>query len=125
MTSIYDIRQKAQLAAGGQTCGDQLSMIPDAPGMAAQRADPSADTGGRDYRAIYRAVSSYHERHSPPRLTPEYWQSAAKGISETAASLNNDPFALALLNVVYGEMERGYNALKGHAENVGKGIEQR
>lgn len=96
MTSLYEIRQKAQRAEG-QT--EQIRMTP-------------SSTAGKDYTAIYETIRAYHERHNPPRLTDEYWQSAVKGISEAAASLDNDPFALVLLEAVYSEMEREYNILK-------------
>ena len=106
MASLYEIRQKAQQAEGRQ--GDQISMIPDAYSP----APSSTAAPQRDYSAIYAAIRTYHDRHNPPRLTLEYWQEAVKGMGETAASLGNDPFALALLEAVYSEMEREYTHLK-------------
>jgi hypothetical protein len=35
------------------------------------------------------------------------------------------PLAIALLNAVYAELERGYNALKGYDENKKTGIDDR
>ena len=90
MANLYDIRERAQRAGG-----------------AVQQAPSS-----RDYSGIYRAVIAYHERHNPPRLAADYWQEAAEDISRVSSSLDNEPFAMALLVAVYGEMERAYKHLE-------------
>lgn len=91
MASLYDIRHRAQQTHEAQ-----------------QEQEQSASSTRRDYRAIYRAVHEYHERHNPPRLAGEYWQSATEDVSRVASALDNDPFAIALLQAVYGELEREY-----------------
>lgn len=63
-------------------------------------------------KAYIRAVIAYHERHNPPRLAADYWQEAAEDISRVSSSLDNEPFAMALLVAVYGEMERAYKHLE-------------
>lgn len=92
MASLYEIRQRAQ------------------------QIEPQsrAETGpeGKEYHHIYRAIREYHERYNPPRLTDEYWHAAAADVSRTATALNNDPFSIALLLAVYGEMEREYKRLR-------------
>lgn len=97
MTNLYEIRQKAQQAEGIQISTDAPSAF--------------IGTGGNNYKAIYRAVYEYHEKHNPPYLTLEYWRSATE-INELAARFNNDPFAMALLSAVYSELEREYILLK-------------
>jgi hypothetical protein len=127
MTSLFDIRDKAQQAEGRQPDGVQLQLQP-AEGIAqggssealpaARRTLPpftSAD-GRKNYRAIYRAVCEYHERNNPPRLTLEYWERAANDISATANSFSNDPFVFALLSAVYDELEREYKKLEAGRE---------
>lgn len=87
--SIYEIRNRAQ----------QAQEVQQAP-------------QGRDYRAIYRAVHEYHERHNPPQLTGEYWRAAATDIAAVSNALDNDPFGQALLMAVYAELEREYKRIK-------------
>lgn len=95
MANLYEIRQRAQQVEA------QQQFAPEAPAQA-----------GKSYRDIYRAVFAYHERHNPPQLTGEYWREAANDISMVSAAFNHDPFILALLEAVYGEMEREYKHLK-------------
>jgi hypothetical protein len=106
MANLYEIRQRAKQAQG---------MQPSSTAPEAQQAEPFTGGnagGGRDYRAIYRAIYAYHEQYNPPRLTDEYWQSAVEGVKTVAVTFDNDPFITALLMAVYGEMEREYNRLK-------------
>lgn len=93
MANLYEIRERAQRAGGG------IQQAPSSP-------------PARDYSAIYRAIIAYHERHNPPRLTAEYWQEAVEDISRVSCDLDNDPFAIALLSAVLGEMERAYKILE-------------
>lgn len=51
--------------------------------------------------------------------------SVASQSAHALSNLDNDPLAIALLNVVYAELERGYNALKGYDENKKIGIDDR
>ena len=84
----------------------------------------------KDYRAMYRAVFDYHERHNPPHVdraywathrpgldeTPQaeldYWAQAAKDAEELTARFN-DPFFTEMLVSVYVELEREYKAGRG------------
>lgn len=87
--SMYSIRQRAQ----------QAQEVQQAP-------------KGRDYRAIYRAVHDYHERHNPPQLTDDYWQATVTDIAAVSNALDNDPFAKALLAAVLAELEREYKRIR-------------
>ena len=62
---------------------------------------------------MYRAAYAYHERHNPPQLTPGYWEEALEDLLSLARQFGNDPFMTALLNTVYGELERGYKGIAG------------
>ena len=92
MANLYEIRQRAQRAEG----------------MGQQPASSTA----RDYSPIYRAITTFHERHNPPRFVDGYWETAVDEMREIAASLDNDRFAIALLSAVYCEMEREYKRLE-------------
>ena len=138
MASLFDIRDKAQRAEGKQPDGVQVNMLAGGYPEATQKlpaqevtqtgdaaAPPAARRtlapflsidGGRNYRAIYRAVCEYHERNSPPRLGLEYWEKAANDISATANSFSNDPFVFALLSAAYDELEREYKKLEAGRE---------
>lgn len=72
---------------------------------------PFSDSGGTDYRAIYRAVCNFHEKYNPPRLTADYWTQAAEDVIATAQSLGNNRLAMQMLGAVYEELEREYKAL--------------
>jgi len=66
---------------------------------------------GRNYPAMYEAARAYHERHNPPRLTPEYWDDALKDLTSVAGQFGNDRFMTSLLSAVYGELEREYGRM--------------
>ena len=71
----------------------------------------------KDYRAIYRAVFDFHERHNPPELdlTGEpggYWWTASEELMQLAEQFGNDKFANALLLAVFDELEREYKILR-------------
>ena len=97
MASIYEIRARAQQA-------QEVQEVPQ----------------GREYRAIYRAVHDYHERHNPPQLTLEYWQAAVEDVGRVAVAFNNDPFVIALLLAVFDELEREYKQLITAKDNTGE-----
>lgn len=70
-------------------------------GAAAERqaaADP--------YKAVYRQVFDFHERHKPFPQTPEEWEEAVKDFAQTAEAAGGSPFALSLLTAVLDELER-------------------
>lgn len=87
----------------------------------------------RDYRAMYRAAFEYHERHNPPRIDREYWQTHTPGIDETPQveldyweqaaqdissacnAFNNDSFFTGLMVEVYNELGREYEAARQQA----------
>lgn len=135
MASLFDIRDKAQRAEGKQPDGVQLAIQPaDRPKAIQKLTEQSIDAaaqattrrtlppfmsidGGRNYRAIYRAVCEYHERNNPPRLALEYWEQAAEDINATASRFNNDPFVFALLGAVYDELEREYKTLEARQQD--------
>lgn len=80
----------------------------------------------RDYRAMYRAAFEYHDRHNPPRIDREYWQThapgeadppqvdldywdkAAQDICEVSNRFGNDKFMMDLLAAIYDELGREY-----------------
>ena len=80
----------------------------------------------RDYRAMYRAAFEYHDRHNPPRIDREYWQThepgvddvpqaeldywdkAAQDICEVSNRFGNDKFIVDLLAAIYDELGREY-----------------
>lgn len=111
MTSLYEIRDRAQRAEGRQPDGAQLQMQ---PVNVARRVLPpfTGVNGKRDYRAMYRAICECHERNSPPCSTPTYWEHVTADIEATAAQFEKDPFVVALLNAVYDELEREYQAMR-------------
>lgn len=65
----------------------------------------------RNYRAMYRAVCDFHERHNPPTLEGDYWSETADDMTETANRFDNDPFLTGLLLAVFEELEREYKSL--------------
>lgn len=95
-------------------------------------AQPSAppDTGGRDYKRLYRIAFDFQQRHNPPTVnreywhiripgvddTPEeeckYWEEVAKDAGATSAAAENDPFLMDLLTAIMEELEREYKRLR-------------
>lgn len=93
----------------------------------------------RDYRAMYRAAFAYHERHNPPRIDREYWQThtpgiddipqtdldywekAAQDIADVSNCFGNDKFMMDLLVAVYGEIKREYKAARQAAAGTQNG----
>lgn len=87
----------------------------------------------RNYRAFYRAACDFHERHNPPTVDVEYWQTHKPGEDETpqaeldywektvddmaatANSLQQDPFLTNLLVAIFEELEKEYKALRDGA----------
>lgn len=87
----------------------------------------------RDYRAMYRAAFEYHDRHNPPRIDREYWQThtpgeadppqvdldywdkAAQDICEVSNRFSNDKFMMDLLAAIYDELGREYEAARRQA----------
>lgn len=86
-----------------------------------------------DYRAMYRAAFEYHDRHNPPRIDREYWQThtpgeadppqvdldywdkAAQDICEVSNRFSNDKFMMDLLAAIYDELGREYEAARRQA----------
>ena len=91
----------------------------------------------RDYRAMYRAACEYHDRHNPPRIDREYWQThtpgeadppqvdldywdkAAQDICEVSNRFGNDKFIVDLLAAIYDELGREYADARRQAVDNG------
>ena len=89
----------------------------------------------RDYRAMYRAAFEYHDRHNPPRIDREYWQThtpgeaeppqvdldywdkAAQDICEVSNRFSNGKFMMDLLAAIYDELGREYEAARRQASD--------
>lgn len=87
----------------------------------------------RNYRAMYRAAFEYHDRHNPPRIDREYWQThtpgeaeppqvdldyweqAARDICEVSMRFSNDKFLMDLLGAIYDELLREYESARRQA----------
>lgn len=76
---------------------------------------PLLSLDGENYRAVYRAVCNFHERHNPPRLDDSYWDEAAVDLLETARQFSEDDFALEMLIAVYTELERQYKQMHSNS----------
>lgn len=97
----------------------------------------------RDYRAMYRAAFEYHDRHNPPRIDREYWQThtpgvddtpqaeidywdkAAQDICEVANRFSNDKFMTGLLCAIYDELGREYADARQQAHNNSLSADER
>lgn len=142
---MIEIKRKGQTAA--QMPAERAQML--AEGLDAQARGihaPSEETAlkreirpftgideKRDYRAMYRAAFEYHDRHSPPRIDREYWQThtpgeadplqvdldywdkAAQDICEVSNRFGNDKFMMDLLAAIYDELGREYEAARRQA----------
>lgn len=82
---------------------------------------------------MYRAAFEYHDRHNPPRIDREYWQThtpgeadppqvdldywdkAAQDICEVSNRFSNDKFMMDLLAAIYDELGREYEAARRQA----------
>lgn len=83
---MIEIKRKGQAAAEMPAERAQMpaeGLDAQARGIHAPSAEPALKreirpfTGideKRDYRAMYRAAFEYHDRHNPPRIDREYWQ---------------------------------------------------
>ena len=87
----------------------------------------------RDYRKLYRAACDFHIAHNPPAVDTEYWRThqpgvdlpppaeldywekAARDVSEVYLSNGDDPFLIGLLVEVFDELEREYKARRDAA----------
>ena len=76
---------------------------------------PFTALDGSNYRAAYRAVCDFHERHNPPRLDDDnglkYWEETTDDMQAVCNAFNNDPFVIDMLVAVFGELEREYKRL--------------
>lgn len=79
----------------------------------------------RNYRAMYRAVCNFHEKHNPQKWRglsfgqtddnePDcsYWGRATDEMGAIALQFDNDPFVTGLLLAVWDELEREYQQMK-------------
>lgn len=135
---MIEIKRKGQAAAEMPAERAQMpaeGLDAQARGIHAPSAEPALKreirpfTGideKRDYRAMYRAAFEYHDRHNPPRIDREYWQThtpgiddtpqaeldywdkAAQDICEVSNRFGNDKFIVDLLAAIYNELGREY-----------------
>lgn len=142
---MIEIKRKGQAAAEMPTERAQMpaeGLDAQARGIHALSAEPALKreirpfTGideKRDYRAMYRAAFEYHDRHNPPRIDREYWQThtpgeadppqvdldywdkAAQDICEVSNRFSNDKFMMDLLAAIYDELGREYEAARRQA----------
>lgn len=80
------------------------------PAGAAEGENPNGKPAD-PYKAVYRQVFDFHERHKPFPLTPEDWEQAARDLQQTAEAAGGSPFALSLLMAVYDELERQWKGV--------------
>ena len=126
---MIEIKRKPQPAQTAQESPQQPHKSPTAPGGAqainntpeAQNAQkrplkPFTALDGSNYRAAYRAVCEFHERHNPPRLDDDggenYWNTVTEDMGEIAERFNQDPFIIEMLIAVFGELERQFKLLR-------------
>lgn len=139
---MIEIKRKGQAAAEMPAERAQMpaeGLDAQARGIHAPSAEPALKreirpfTGideKRDYRAMYRAAFEYHDRHNPPRIDREYWQThepgvddvpqaeldywdkAAQDICEVSNRFGNDKFMMDLLAAIYDELGREYDAAR-------------
>lgn len=119
---LRDLQRAAQRTAEREQRGEQMSLGDVAETTAAaedqteQTATASAArrpaspfTGrdpGRDYRRMYRALYTFHERHSPAIGDALYWAEVTEDMEQLAEAEGNDPFMVDLLAAVFAELER-------------------
>lgn len=142
---MIEIKRKGQAAAEMPAERTQMpaeGLDAQARGIHALSAEPALKreirpfTGideKRDYRAMYRAAFEYHDRHNPPRIDREYWQThtpgeadppqvdldywdkAAQDICEVSNRFSNGKFMMDLLAAIYDELGREYEAARRQA----------
>ena len=119
-TALNELASKGKETVEGQTSAHKKDSL-------------LRESGGADYKALYRAAHDFHQRNNPPVIdreywrmhpdgiadTPEaeiaYWMSAADDLTSTANAYKNDPFLTGLLMTIYEELEREYKALRKSA----------
>lgn len=146
---MIEIKRKGQAAAEMPAERAQMpaeGLDTQARGIHAHSAEPALKreirpfTGideKRDYRAMYRAAFEYHDRHNPPRIDREYWQThepgvddvpqaeldywdkAAQDICEVSNRFGNDKFIVDLLAAIYDELGREYAGAQRRAVDNG------
>jgi len=136
--------ERAQMPAEGLDTQAKGIHAPSAEPALKREIRPFTDIDEkRDYRAMYRAAFEYHDRHSPPRIDREYWQThtpgiddtpqadldywdkAAQDICEVSNRFGNDKFMMDLLCGIYDELGREYEAARQAATNPSLTAEQR
>lgn len=80
------------------------AMWTDAPNEA---LEASVSLAAPSDKRIFRDVFNYFEKYKNIK-TDEDWCSAAAELGALCGELNNDPFAMELLQTVYNEFERRY-----------------
>lgn len=124
---MIEIKRKPQQPVKKPTEGAETAQdAPEAQGVtiasepAKKALQPFTAFDGSNYRAAYRAVCDFHERHNPPRLDDDggetYWSETVDDMSAIAVQFNNDPFITGMLIAVYDELERQFNLVGGRHE---------
>ena len=119
---LRDLQRAAQRTAEKEQRGRQLALddVAEASTTTAPAAAPAAEASAarrpvspftghdptRDYRRMYRALFSFHERHSPPIDDALYWCEVSEDMENLAEAEGNDPFMIDMLAAVFAELER-------------------
>ena len=86
---------------------------PAASDTAQRRTDGTSSlTGGtpwESYRAMYRAVFNFHEKHSGPKETQADWEQISAEAEAIAAQYGGGDFITDLLSCVYCELDRQHS----------------
>ena len=128
---MIEIKRKPQPAQTAQESPQQPTAAPggnttpEAQNAQKRPLKPFTALDGSNYRAAYRAVCEFHERHNPPRLDDDggesYWNTVTEDMGEIAERFNQDPFIIEMLIAVFGELERQFKlfALSDQETNIG------
>ena len=129
--TVEKAAERAQIPAGGlEAQGGGIYAADAEPALKREIRPFTGVDEKRDYRAMYRAAFEYHDRHNPPRIDREYWQThapgeadppqvdldywdkAAQDICEVSNRFGNDKFMMDLLAAIYDELGREYDAAR-------------
>ena len=103
-------QQRAEMPVLAPGHEQPIRKTPEAQTALKRPLKPFMALDGSNYRAAYRAVCDFHERHNPPRLDDDngrkYWEETAADATAIANAFDNDPFVISMLVSVYEELER-------------------
>lgn len=108
--------QTAQERPQQPASAQAINNTPEAQNAQKRTLQPFTALDGSNYRAAYRAVCDFHERHNPPRLDDDggaaYWENVCDDMSATAERYKQDPFVCDMLIAVFEELERQFKQLR-------------